>query len=194
MLPLYLRIRGELLRRVREGAYPPGSRLPGGVELAREFGVAPMTVRQALDALEEMGYIVRKQGKGTFVVSPVGRKRVLVADDDPGVRELLKEIVTGEGYEVVAVEDGDKAVAAVAGDGGFSLAFLDIRMPRVGGLEAMMEIKRLSPQTVVVIVTGYAEDLALLDRSQVWPLTVIRKPFHIQQVIDALRLVARREV
>ncbi|HLE02845.1 MAG TPA: GntR family transcriptional regulator, partial [Dehalococcoidia bacterium] len=44
MLPLYLRIRGELLRRVREGAYPPGSRLPGGVELAREFGVAPMTV------------------------------------------------------------------------------------------------------------------------------------------------------
>jgi CheY-like chemotaxis protein len=92
------------------------------------------------------------------------------------------------------VEDGEGAVAAVAGDGGFSLAFLDIRMPRIGGLEAMMEIKKLSPQTVVVIVTGYAEDLALLDRSQVWPLTVIRKPFHIQQVIDALRLVGRREV
>src|SRR3972149_8155323 len=165
MLPLYLRIRGELLRRVREGSYPPGSRLPGGVELAREFGVAPMTVRQALDALEEKGYIVRKQGKGTFVVSPVGRKRVLVADDDPGVRELLKEIVTGEGYEVVAVDDGEKAVAAVAGDGDFALAFLDVRMPRMGGLEAMMEMKRLSPQTVVIIVTGWGQDLGPLGRS-----------------------------
>lgn len=192
-MPLYLRVRGEILRRIKEGIYPPGSRLPGGVGLAREFGVAPMTVRQAMDALQDKGYIVRKQGKGTFVVSSVGRKRVLVADDDPGLRELLNDIITGEGYEVVAVEDGERAVAAVAGDGGFALAFLDIRMPRIGGLEAMMEIKRLSPQTVVVIVTGYAEDLALLDKSQVWPLTVIRKPFHIQQVIDTLRLVARRE-
>ena len=194
MLPLYLKVRGEILRRIKEGIYPPGSRLPGGAGLALEFGVAPMTVRQALDALQDKGYIVRKQGKGTFVVSPVGRKRVLVADDDPGLRELLNDIITGEGYEVVGVEDGERAVAAVAGDGGFALAFLDIRMPRIGGLEAMMEIKRLSPQTVVVIVTGYAEDLALLDRSQVWPLTVIRKPFHIEQVVDALRLVARREV
>ncbi|MBU2009397.1 MAG: response regulator [Chloroflexi bacterium] len=182
------------MRRIKEGIYPPGSRLPGGAGLALEFGVALMTVRQALDALVDKGYIVRKQGKGTFVVSPVGRKRVLVADDDPGLRELLNDIITGEGYEVVAVEDGEGAVAAVAGDGGFALAFLDIRMPRIGGLEAMMEMKKLSPQTVVVIVTGYAEDLALLDRSQVWPLTVIRKPFHIQQVIDALRLVGRREV
>ncbi|MFH1483067.1 MAG: response regulator [Chloroflexota bacterium] len=194
MLPLYLKVRGEILRRIKEGIYPPGSRLPGGAGLALEFGVALMTVRQALDALVDKGYIVRKQGKGTFVVSPVGRKRVLVADDDPGLRELLNDIITGEGYEVVAVEDGEGAVAAVAGDGGFALAFLDIRMPRIGGLEAMMEMKKLSPQTVVVIVTGYAEDLALLDRSQVWPLTVIRKPFHIQQVIDALRLVGRREV
>ena len=182
------------MRRIKEGIYPPGSRLPSGAGLAREFGVALMTVRQALDALQDKGYIVRKQGKGTFVVSPVGRKRVLVADDDPGLRELLDDIITREGYEVVAVEDGERAVEAVAGDGGFALAFLDIRMPRIGGLEAMMEIKRLSPQTVVVIVTGYAEDLALLDSSQVWPLTVIRKPFHIQQVIDALRLVDRREV
>jgi CheY-like chemotaxis protein len=192
MLPLYLRIRGEILRRIKEGVYLPGCRLPGGGQLAREFGVAPMTVRQALDALEDGGYIIRKRGKGTFVVSSVGRKRVLVADDDPGVRGLLNEIISGEGYEVVAVEDGEKAVAAMTEDGAFALAFLDIRMPRLGGLEAMMEIRRLSPQTMVVIVTGYAEDLALLDRSQAWPLTVIRKPFHIEQVVDALRMVARR--
>ena len=180
------------MRRMREGVYPPGFRLASGVELAREFGVAPMTVRQAQNALEDEGYIVRRQGKGTFVVSPVGRKRVLVADDEPGVRELLNAIVTGEGFEVVAVEDGERAVAAVAGDGGFALAFLDIRMQGMGGLEAMMEIKRLSPQTLVVIVTGYAEDMALLDTSQTWPLTVIRKPFHIEQVIDALHLVGRK--
>jgi len=128
LLPLYLKIRGEILRRMTEGVYPPGSRLPGGVELARAFGVAPMTVRQALDALEDKGYIVRRQGKGTFVVAPAGRKKVLVADDDPGVRGLLSEIVTGEGYDVVAVENGEKAVAA-ARQGDFALAFLDIRMP-----------------------------------------------------------------
>jgi len=192
MLPLYLRIRGEVLRRIKEGVYRPGAMLPGGERLAGEFGVAPMTVRRALDSLQDEGYIVRRQGKGTFVVSSVGKKRVLIADDDPGVRDLLGEIVSGEGFEVVAVGDGAEAVATVGKNGGFALAFLDIRMPGLGGLEAMMEIKRLSPETVVVIVTGYAEDLALLDKSQNWPLTVIRKPFHVEEVMDALRFAARR--
>jgi CheY-like chemotaxis protein len=190
-LPLYVRIKGEVLRRIKERVYVPGGRLPGGGELAREFGVAPMTVRQALDALEHEGHIVRRRGKGTFVVSPPAARKVLVADDDPGVRGLLTEIISGEGYEVVAVENGEQAVAAVAG-GGFALAFLDIRMPGQGGLEAMREIKRLSPKTVAVIVTGYADDLAMLDRSRAWPITVIRKPFHLEQVIDALRLAPQK--
>lgn len=67
--PLYAHIEDDLKRQIGEGALRLGSRLPGEQDLAERYGVARMTVRQALSRLSAAGIIERRQGVGTFVAS-----------------------------------------------------------------------------------------------------------------------------
>jgi GntR family transcriptional regulator len=66
--PLYLQARDLLAQRIAEGVWKPGSMLPNEQDLARELAVSPGTVRKALDQLEEERLLVRRQGRGTFVI------------------------------------------------------------------------------------------------------------------------------
>jgi CheY-like chemotaxis protein len=66
--------------------------------------------------------------------------RILVADDEPSIRWLLERLLRQAGHAVVVVEDGPAALAAAtAGD--FDLAFVDIRMPGLDGLEALSRLR-----------------------------------------------------
>ena len=68
-IPAYRRIADALADRVTSGVYAPGSRLPSGSELCREFGVSPMTVRKAMTMLENQGLVSGVKGRGTFARS-----------------------------------------------------------------------------------------------------------------------------
>lgn len=71
--PLHSQLRDIVLRRILHGDWRPGSPLPNELELAREFGLSPGTVRKAFDWMEAAGFIVRQQGKGTYVADPTSR-------------------------------------------------------------------------------------------------------------------------
>jgi GntR family transcriptional regulator len=66
--PMYVQISRALVERVARGVWRPGGLLPNEIELARELGVSPGTVRKALDKLEADRIVVRRQGRGTFVL------------------------------------------------------------------------------------------------------------------------------
>ena len=66
--PLYVQVRNLLAQRIASGVWAPGSMLPNEMELARELGVSPGTVRKALDNLESDRLVLRRQGRGTSVV------------------------------------------------------------------------------------------------------------------------------
>lgn len=66
-LPLYFKVRMEIQERIFSGEWPPGSQIPGEVELARELRVSVITVRQALGQLVREGYIRRERAKGSSV-------------------------------------------------------------------------------------------------------------------------------
>lgn len=66
--PLYARIRATLVDRIKSGEWRPGQLIPNEFEVAAEFGVSQGTARKALDSLAADGLLVRRQGKGTFVV------------------------------------------------------------------------------------------------------------------------------
>lgn len=68
--PLYMEIATEIKRKIAEGIYPAGAKLPSEPELAGEFGVSRGTLREALGILEKEGKICRKHGIGSFVESP----------------------------------------------------------------------------------------------------------------------------
>lgn len=68
--PLYEQIESLLVSRIEGEVYPQGSKIPTEIELGLEFEVSRVTIRGAIDRLVERGYVVRKQGKGTFVCLP----------------------------------------------------------------------------------------------------------------------------
>ncbi len=67
--PMYLHIRRDLLRKIDNGTYHMGDMLPSESDIAQQYGVTRLTARRAIDGLVDEGYIVRAQGKGTYVNS-----------------------------------------------------------------------------------------------------------------------------
>ncbi|MBI3178368.1 MAG: response regulator, partial [Deltaproteobacteria bacterium] len=81
---------------------------------------------------------------------------ILVADDEVGVRDLLKWELGGSGYDVTVVANGHEAVEALR-RAEFDLVISDVRMPGITGLEVLKATKELAPDTEVLIATGYAD-------------------------------------
>ena len=67
--PLYEQLMNEVERKIREGYYKPGDKIATEAEMAKEFGVSLITVRKAVSLLMEKGLVIKKQGKGTFVLN-----------------------------------------------------------------------------------------------------------------------------
>jgi GntR family transcriptional regulator len=65
--PAYQQVADDLRRGIKGGRFKPGDQLPSGRELARRYGIAPMTVRHALDILKSEGLVVSRQGRAVFV-------------------------------------------------------------------------------------------------------------------------------
>ncbi|MCD7852476.1 MAG: GntR family transcriptional regulator, partial [Oscillospiraceae bacterium] len=74
-IPLYSQLVSIVKRNISAGTLSPGDLLPSESELCKTFGISRSTVRQAIGALESEGLVVRKQGRGTFVAEPKGRRR-----------------------------------------------------------------------------------------------------------------------
>ena len=86
--------------------------------------------------------------------------RVLVADDDPDIRELVRFKLEQAGHEVTTVGDGDAALAAVRADGPYALIMLDVMMPRRTGIE-VCETLRNDPTTrsvPILLLTAKAQE------------------------------------
>lgn len=83
-------------------------------------------------------------------------KRVLIVDDEPlirlGLAKALKDLA-----EVEAVESGKEASSRFASSS-YDVCFLDVYLPDVNGIDVLREIRRLSPETIVVMMTAYADE------------------------------------
>jgi len=83
------------------------------------------------------------------------KAKILVTDDDQSHRKMLEVVLTAEGYEVTQAADGLQAVIAVK-ERFYNLVLMDIRMKRMGGLEALRRIRQINPGISIIIMTAYA--------------------------------------
>ena len=81
--------------------------------------------------------------------------RILVVDDEPGIRFFLEELLLNDGHRVVTVSSGKAAVDRFTHDE-FDLVLLDLRLQDMGGLEVMTSLRQRWPDTVVIVLTGHA--------------------------------------
>ena len=111
---------------------------------------------------------------------------VLLVDDDDGIRFTLQGIIEDEGYSVFGAEDGYQAIELVK-QIDFHWVFMDIRMPGLNGVETYLEIKKISPSSKVVMMTGFSVE-ALVDKAlEEGVYAVLYKPLPVQQLLDILK-------
>jgi two-component system, NtrC family, response regulator HydG len=114
-------------------------------------------------------------------------KTILVVDDDPGHRAMLRTILGGWGYAVAEAADGREGVDKVC-DRSFDLVLMDVRMVKLSGLEALPEIKRFNPAIPVIIMTAYSSVETAVDALKKGAYDYLTKPLDF----DELHLVIER--
>ncbi len=189
--PRAQRVYVALRDRIIQGELSIGTKLLPHGELAAEYGIAPLTVRQVLARLEEEGLVSREQGRGTFVRAWV-LPAVLIVEDDGVMRGLLEEHVTAAGYRAVPVVTTADGLARLAQDSSITLVFSNVRMPdKETGLDFIRRVWRRWPALPLVAMTDYPDDLAALHGTPDWPVLILAKPFWAHQVEEILRLALR---
>lgn len=123
----------------------------------------------------------------------VKRPTVLIVDDRPGIRLTLEGIIEDQGYDVTAVEDGFQAIKA-ATETDFDLIFMDIKMPGINGVQTYREIKQIRPQSIVVMMTGFAVEELVKDALDEGVFSVIYKPFDTEKVVKLVESVHKTVV
>lgn len=113
-------------------------------------------------------------------------KKILIADDEPKLREMLAEVLTEEGYEVVTAADGEEAVEKIVIERP-DLLLLDIKMPNMTGLDVLEAVRRANARLPIIISSAYTRmksDIAVLT-SNVKAYLV--KPLDIDELLAKVR-------
>lgn len=112
--------------------------------------------------------------------------RVLVADDEKVIREILSDFLTMEGYVVRTVEDGHQALQELE-QRAYNLLVTDLKMPRMGGIELLEEINRRGLDVLTVIMTGFGTVETAIEAMKKGAYDYILKPFKVEEVIHTVQ-------
>ena len=178
----------QLHQRITAGLLPPGTKLPPQADLAPALGVSLLTLRQALDQLEQEGLIASEHGRGTFVRAPAP-PTVLILEDDAVQRTLLSAHVEAAGYPVIAASGPPEGLEALEQTPSIALALSDLRMPAAAdGLGFIRTVHQRWPALPLVVVTAYPDDLTPLQGRPEHPVLILTKPVVASQIAQVLRL------
>jgi len=119
----------------------------------------------------------------------MSKLRILVADDEEGIRESLS-LILGEEYELAFAEDGQETIAKLTQER-FDLVLLDIKMPKLDGLEVMKRLKEQQVFVPVLVLTAYQSVELAKEAVKLGALDYLPKPFDREQILQAIRGVLK---
>ncbi len=109
-------------------------------------------------------------------------EHILIVDDERAIQTTLRGVLEDEGYRVSAVGSGPEAIAQVQ-DEAPDLVFLDIWMPGMDGLEALAELKRLRPESAVVMISGHGTIETAVKATKLGAYDFIEKPLSLEKTL-----------
>ena len=111
--------------------------------------------------------------------------RILVVDDEPEAIELLQEFLVAKGYEVLTASSGEEAVQKVKEERPH-LILLDVRMPKMNGLEALKRVREIDQEVGVIMVTAVNEEETGRQALQMGAFDYITKPLDLKYLERSL--------
>ncbi|OGS27497.1 MAG: hypothetical protein A2297_09845 [Elusimicrobia bacterium RIFOXYB2_FULL_48_7] len=122
------------------------------------------------------------------------KARILMVDDEQGIRDLFKFLLEPLGYQVFTAIDGLEGVEMVKKES-FDIVFLDVHMPRMRGPEALKVIKQLRPNQPVVIFSSSSDPKHIFEEEakKLGAYTCIYKPVEIDEILKIIEEITGRE-
>ena len=112
--------------------------------------------------------------------------KILVVDDESGIRRVFKDILEHESYKFDEAADGAEAVAKVK-QNKYDAIIMDIKMPRMDGMEALEQIQELAPDTPVIMISGHADIELAVQAVRRGAFDFVSKPLDLQRILITLR-------
>lgn len=131
------------------------------------------------------------QDAGRAAQIPVAeRERILVCDDDPRMRDTTVEALAAEGFQV---ETADRAVDAIQRimHASYRALILDLKLPGLGGLDAISVVKRFDEFLPIIVMTGHASYETEQAARAAGIFYYLVKPFNLGELVDAVRAAVR---
>jgi PAS domain S-box-containing protein len=131
-----------------------------------------------------------ESSNGRGEAAPGGTETVLLVEDEEVVRNLVREILTEQGYDVLAAMDGDEALQVAAEHAGpIHVLLTDVVMPGMSGRELAGQLAPMRPETKILYMSGYTEDAVVRRGVHESETEFLQKPFTIEQLARRLRVV-----
>ena len=131
----------------------------------------------------------------------MNRQRILIVDDEEGMRYSLSVILSKNGYQTVAVDDGKAALQVLDEDAAFDFILCDLRMPEMDGLEFLENFRNIQTDAAVVMMSAYGTIDLAVEAMKRGADDYVSKPFKPEEILVVLRktqerreLMARNEV
>lgn len=118
--------------------------------------------------------------------------RVLVVDDEPGVRMTVAANLDLAGLDVVTASTGREAIAAASTQGPFDLVLTDLRMPQMSGAELIRRLRQVQPGIPMILMTAYAREDLVSELYGAGLFTVLSKPFDVDDVVNIVVRATKR--
>ena len=113
--------------------------------------------------------------------------KILIVDDEHVMRSLLTDVLEDKGYSTKSVENGRDALDEMKNNI-YDIAFIDVHMPVMNGVETLKAVKKYYPRTEIVMMDSYPDD-QLLRPDIKEAVSCILKPFNIRQITDIVEVI-----
>jgi len=132
-------------------------------------------------------------GTDTAVPASGGKETVLIAEDDEGVRRIMREVLEEYGYTCIEAADGEDAIEKFGLRRGIDLVILDSVMPRKNGREAFEKIRAMDSRIKVLFISGYTRDIVLDKGIKDREFDFLSKPLVLDRFLQKVREILDRQ-
>jgi DNA-binding NtrC family response regulator len=153
------------------------------IQMARQEGVRhivhkPIRVEQLIE----------------LITKTASDQPILVIDDDADICDSLSKVLEQQGYEVLTAGSGEEAVA-IASENACQMAFIDVKLPNIDGLETLLRLKEINPEILTIMMTGFRNEVkeALEKARAASAITCLYKPFDPSEAADIVKKIGKKK-